>query len=311
MLRSLAGAVLVAGLALAQAEPFTFAALGDAPYNWNEHEAMGRMLDTFGREDLAFAVHIGDIKSGHSDCNDATYADRLKLLDATPVPLVPIQGDNDWTDCNRLASGGWVPEERLAKLRETFFHRPDSHGRRRMSLERQPIGRTGCCPENVRWWHEGILFVGLHVVGSSNNRGGGPEAKPEYQARNEANLQWLEEAFALADDRNAPAIVLFMHANAGLERIDRFARPYADILEVLQQKTVAFGRPVLLVHGDTHRFQFDRPWWRAKTREGVRNLQRLEVPGSPTVAWVPVRVDRASPDVFAIAAPRLAPAPPR
>jgi hypothetical protein len=91
MLRSLAGAVLLAGFALARAEPFTFAALGDAPYNWNEHEAMGRMLDTFGREGLAFAVHIGDIKSGHSDCSNATYSDRLRLLDGTPIPLVLIR----------------------------------------------------------------------------------------------------------------------------------------------------------------------------------------------------------------------------
>lgn len=311
MLRSLAGAVLLAGFALAQAEPFTFAVLGDAPYNWNEHEAMGRMLDTFGREGLAFAVHVGDIKSGHSDCSDATYADRLKLLDATPVPLVLIPGDNDWTDCDRVMSGGWVPEERLAKLRETFFHRPDSLGLQRMPLERQPVGREGCCPENVRWWREGILFIGLHVIGSSNNRGSGKDPKPEYEARNEANVLWLKEGFALARDRNAPAIVLFIHANAGLERVGRFARPYTDVLDALQNETAAFGRPVLLVHGDTHRFQFNRPWWREKTHEGVRNLLRLEVPGSPTVAWVPVRVDPTSTDVFAIAAPRLAPAPPR
>lgn len=308
MLRSLAGVALLAGLALARAEAFTFAALGDAPYNWNEHESMGRMLDTFGRESLAFAVHIGDIKSGHSDCSDATYVDRLKLLDATPVPLVLIPGDNDWTDCDRPLSGGWVPEERLTKLRAVFFSHPESLGRQRMPLERQPVGRDGCCPENVRWWREGVLFIGLHVVGSSNHRGSDKDPKPEFAARNEANMRWLRAGFAEARDRNAPGIALFIHANAGLERIGRFARPYADVLESIRDETVAFGRPVLLVHGDTHRFQLDRPWWHAKTGEGIRNLLRLEVPGSPTVGWVPVHVDPASSDVFTVTAPRFAPA---
>lgn len=311
MLRSLAAALLLTGSALSAAESFTFATLGDAPYNWNERDAMARMLDGFGREGLAFAVHIGDIKSGHSDCSDATYADRLKLLDDSPVPLVLIPGDNDWTDCNRLTSGSWVPEERLAKLREVFFVRPESLGRQRMALERQPVTAAGCCPENVRWWRNGIQFIGLHVVGSTNNRGSGQDPKPEFEARNPANVRWLQESFAMANTRGAAGVVLFIHANAHIERIGRFHRAYVDVVETLREETESFGRPVLLVHGDTHRFQIDRPWWRAKSREGIPNLQRLEVPGSPTVAWVPVHADAASVDVFTVTAPRLAPAPPR
>jgi hypothetical protein len=311
MLRRLAAAALLTGCTLSAAESFTFAALGDAPYNWNERDAMVRMLDGFSRAGLAFAVHIGDIKSGHSDCSDATYADRLKLLDDTPVPMVLIPGDNDWTDCNRITSGGWVPDERLAKLREIFFSRPESLGRQRMALERQPVIENGCCPENVRWWHEGILFVGLHVVGSANHRGSGQDPTPEFAARNPANIQWLKESFAMARNRGAPGVVLFIHANANIERVGRFHRAYVDILETLREETVLFGRPVLLVHGDTHRFRLDRPWWQAKTSAGIPNLQRVEVPGSPTVAWVPVRVDPGAVEVFTVMAPRLAPAPPR
>lgn len=311
MRRSLAAAALLTGWTLSAAESFTFAALGDAPYNWNERDAMVRMLDGFSRESVAFAVHIGDIKSGHSDCSDATYADRLKLLDDTPVPLILIPGDNDWTDCDRPTSGSWVPEERLAKLRKVFFSQPESLGRQRMPVERQPITAAGCCPENVRWWRDGIQFIGLHVVGSTNNRGTGQDPKPEFEARNGANVHWLKESFAMARTRGAAGIVLFIHANANIERVGRFHRAYVDVLETLRDETVLFGQPVLLVHGDTHRFQTDRPWWQAKTRVGIPNLQRVEVPGSPTVAWVPVRVDTRSVDVFTVMAPRLAPAPPR
>jgi hypothetical protein len=311
MHRSFAAAVLAFLALIAQAEPFMLAAMGDAPYNSGEREVFERMLDSLATEKLAFAVHIGDLKSGHSDCSDATYADRLKLFNAAPLPFILLPGDNDWIDCSRWESGGWVPEERLAKLRSVFFARPESLGRQRMPLERQPEGDAGCCPENVRWWRDGILFVAVHVVGSANNRGSGDEPKPEFVARTAANVAWLQESFRLAHERTAPAIAVFIHANPSIERVSNFRREFAAVLETLKGETTAFGRPVLIVHGDTHRFQLDRPWWRAKTREGVPNLLRVEVPGSPSVAWVPIRVDPASPEVFSVGPPRSAPPGPQ
>lgn len=312
MLPRLWPALLWLQAAAAVAAPFGFAALGDAPYHWGEREAMARMLDALAPGDLAFAVHIGDLKSGHSDCSDATYSDRLKLLDAAPLPLVYLPGDNDWTDCSRWDSGSWVPEERLAKLRTTFFGADESLGRVRLPLERQRKAQAGgCCPENARWWREGIPFATVHVVGSANNRGTDAEPRPEYVTRTAANVEWLRETFRLARERGAPGVALFIHANAGIERIGRFRPEYAPVLDVLVEETVAFSKPVLLVHGDTHRFQLNRPWSRVEGREGIPHLLRLETPGSPAVAWVPVQVDPASPDVFTVAAPRTAPAAPR
>lgn len=308
MLRSFTASLLALCALSVQAEPFTFAALGDVPYNWNEREALERMLDRMAPAKLAFAVHIGDLKSGHSDCSDATYADRLKLFDAAPLPFIYIPGDNDWLDCRRWESGGWVPEERLSKLRSLFFPRDESLGRLRIPVERQQSVDDGdCCPENVRWWRDGVPFVTLHMVGSKNNRGNDTDPKPEFVSRTAANMAWLRTTFLQAHERSAPALVLFIHANPGIERIDNFRPEFAEVLEALKNETVAFGRPVLLVHGDTHRFQFDRPWSHTKSREGVPNLLRLETPGSPSVAWVPVRVDPASAQVFTISAPRLAP----
>lgn len=311
MRRSFATAALALLALIAQAEPFMFAAMGDAPYNSGEREVFERMLDSLATEKLAFAVHVGDLKSGHSDCSDATYADRLKLFDAAPLPFIFLPGDNDWTDCSRWESGSWVPEERLAKLRSVFFARPESLGRQRMPLERQPEGDTGCCPENVRWWRDGVLFVAVHVVGSANNRGSGDEPKPEFVVRTAANVAWLQESFRLARERSAPGVAVFIHANPSVERVDNFRREFAAVLQMLKDETIAFERPVLFIHGDTHRFQLDRPWWRAKTHEGVLNLLRVEVPGSPSVAWVPIRVDPGSPEVFAVGPPRTAPPGPQ
>ena len=38
------------------------------------------------------------------------------------VVLTP--GDNEWTDCHRVAAGEYQPLERLAKLREVFYPVP-------------------------------------------------------------------------------------------------------------------------------------------------------------------------------------------
>jgi hypothetical protein len=69
------------------------------------------------------------------------------------------------------------------------------------------------------------------------------------------------------------------------------------LLAVVEEEAVAFGRPVAFVHGDTHRFRIDRP---LKTAAGqvVESFTRVEVHGSPVVAWVRGRVDPHDPRVF-------------
>lgn len=288
-------AALLAAGACAAAE-FAFAAMGDIPYNAEERVRMERLLAALAKENVAFAVHTGDVKSGQGLCADAVLADRRALLDASPVPLVLLPGDNDWTDCDRFLAGGYVPEERLAKLRELFFASAESLGRRRMALDRDAVREDGCCPENTRWWHEGVAFVALHVVGSQDNRGPGDGPKPEFTARRTAVLAWLKESFARARSRDAKAIVVLIHANPALERAT--PRPaYASFLEALRAEAEAFARPVLLVHGDTHRYRVDRPW------SGV-DLLRIEVPGSPDVAWVRVRVAPDAPAPFVVEGPK-------
>lgn len=278
------------------AAEFAFAAMGDAPYNPEERARMERMLAGLAKQPLAFAVHVGDIKSGQGLCADGVFADRRALLDTSPVPLVLLPGDNDWTDCDRFFAGGYAPEERLARLRELFFTTPESLGRRRMPLERDRIRANGCCPENARWWHQEVLFVALHVVGSRDNRGDDEQPTAEFTMRRAAVLAWLGESFAQARARQAPAAVVLIHANPSLQR----AAPhpaYASFLDALRAEARTFAGPVLLVHGDTHRHRVDRPW-------PDTDLLRLEVPGSPDVAWIRVLVRPGAPAAFVVEAPR-------
>lgn len=83
-------------------------------------------------------------------------------------------------------------------------------------------------------------------------------------------------------------------------------QPFADFQETLARRAIEFGKPILLLHGDTHTFRFDRPLTLPETGERVENVFRLEVFGAPTVGWMEVNVNTNSADVFSIS-PRVLP----
>jgi hypothetical protein len=151
-------------------------------------------------------------------------------------------------------------------------------------------------PENAFLLREQVVFVIVHVVGSKNNRRlKVPSAMREWQQRSAANRALIEAAVSAAKDADARAMVLFFHANPLFGTAEPGFRPF---LEDLGRLLGNFPRPVLAVHGDTHRFRFDQPLaGRGKTGEAGRRLWRLEVPGSPAVGgvWVTVTSDRERP----------------
>lgn len=65
-------------------------------------------------------LHLGDVKNGSSTCDDERFA-RLKALYDT---FVYTPGDNEWTGWHRANNGGYLPTERLSKLRGAFYPRP-------------------------------------------------------------------------------------------------------------------------------------------------------------------------------------------
>ena len=81
----------------------------------------------------------------------------------------------------------------------------------------------------------------------------------------------------------------------------RGLEPFHDALdEVLGQWT----RPVLLVHGDRHRFRLDRP------RPDSPSLLRVETFATRVDRWLRVSVDPADPALFRVSVERVR-VPPR
>ena len=284
-----------------KATRFEFAITGDAPYSVWEEGRFRDMVKAMNKENLAFVVHVGDFKNGGALCDDATFQDRKQMFQASRRPFIYVPGDNDWTDCHRASNGGFDPRERLAKLREMFFQGDLSLGQTPLRLERQSVDpRYSKFRENVRWSYGSVLFIGLNIPGSNNNFGRTREMDAEYRERNAANLVWMKQAFEMARQNESLGIVLSIQANPYLElppaHKDRSG--FNDFLAALEEATASFGKPVLLVHGDTHHFRIDKPRF-APGRAQLPNFTRLETFGSPYVNWVRVTVDPADPKLFA------------
>jgi hypothetical protein len=297
-------ALLLAACTTAPPAPdtFSFAVIGDIPYNDVEEKQFLAMMRALDRQALAFVVHVGDFKAGsNAPCTDEIFERRRAQLDASAHPLILTPGDNDWTDCRRETNGAMDPVERLAKLRRMFFADRRSLGRSPIDTAIQDqclapaVAGCGCAahPENRLWSQAGVRFATLNIPGSNNNMGFDAAGDEEARCRNEANRQWLERAVRESESADTRALVVAAHANPWNTR----GPVYKDFLRQMGEAASRLGKPVLFVHGDTHIFRADTPF-------PTQNPRRLETYGSPFVGWVKVSVDPGDPELFRIE-PRL------
>ena len=267
-------------------QEFEMGLIGDIPYNFEEQRKTEALFGRMNGQKLAFVVHVGDIKSGSSPCTDEIFFRERERFENSANPLVYVPGDNEWTDCDRT---GYDPVERLERLREIFFAGDESLGEETIFLTRQ----SAAYPENVRWTYGDVTFLGLNVPGGDNNRG---RTLGEYAARNEADLEWIREGFDHAQADGSSAVMIVIQANPGFELPSEVYTGYKDFLVALEEEVVAFGKPVVLAHGDTHTFRVDKPMTSSTTGERVENFTRVETFGSPDVNWVRATVNTSDPD---------------
>lgn len=279
------------------------------------------------------------------------YSQALGFFNSLDEPAVFTPGDNDWADCDRTSNGGFNSLERLQYERSVFFATDMSLGQHPMQLEVQtaplcqgttsPTGQprfaTGCV-ENRRWTFHNVTYATLNVQGSCNNLcssgagdPGGDQA--EYAAREAADEQWLQQTFDEATAQGSAAVMIIWQADPGFDMsgyqgapkrdpatlVETDANPdgFHDILSKLRNATIAFKKPVVLVHGDSHYFMADKPLLDSNGRR-IENFTRVETfgdhtfPGHPEwdtndVHWVKALVDPQSRDVFAFQ-PQIVPA---
>ena len=325
----LSGSAAILGGGELQSARFEVALIGDMPYDARHEKEFAHVMKAINAADVAFVVHNGDFwwdggswteqAGGLPPCSDETFQDRLGLAQRSRHPFIFVPGDNEWTDCHRAKPRTYDPLERLTKLRQMFFQGDQSLGQRTIRLTRQSEDtQYAKFRENVRWTYGEVLFVTLHVVGSNNNLGRTPDMDAEYAERNAANLAWLRQAFELAMRSGSKAIMMIAQADPRFENSwpadvqqrymlaglgfkspeTRRATGFDEFLAALEKETVAFGRPVVYVHGDSHLFRVDKPLVGSKSRRIIENFTRVETFGYPYTHWVRAIVDPRDPKVF-------------
>ena len=169
--------------------------------------------------------------------------------------------------------------------------------------------------ENAIWTHEEVVFGTVHMVGSANNFFiNNQERALEAIARNRANIEWIKRIFAEAEESDARAAVMALHAALFTDRRDGdFAGlavrggadgPFYWIALAIRDLGAAFGRPVLVVHGDFHTFEIDRPFTVSVGESAppkYANITRLQVYGAREIKAVRVSVEPDTPWVFSFA----------
>jgi hypothetical protein len=314
--------------------PFQFALWGDTPYSAAELAKFPALVAEINDAKVAFSVFDGDIKSGSTLCTNDVFTNAINRFETFEAPMIYVPGDNEWTDCHRINNGGFNNLERLSYMRATMFATAESFGQHKLTLEHQ--GAPGAAySENTRWTYGDIVFVGLNVPGSNNNKVNGADCfnksvrtaadcaadNVEYAARDAANIAFLKQSFELAKARNAIGVMIVFQAdpsfdlpeteNANERTCIRASTGYClattdatlaaydgynGIIAALVSETQAFDGQVVLVHGDTHFYRVDKPL--IDQAHLLPNFTRVQTFGSPNVQWVLVSVDRKSRNVF-------------
>ncbi len=302
------------------AEAFSFALWGDMPYvKNNDGPKIQALIDDINASTIEFSVFDGDIKDGSSPCNALQYTTAADRFNQFKKPMVYVLGDNEWCDCHRTNSGGYNSLERLKYLRQVMFNTPESFGQEKMELEHQGE-LAGEYAENVRWIHNNIMFVGLNIPGSNNNKVSADDCisdkttrtqtdcdadNSEYKARDAANIKFVKDSFQKAKAINSRGLVITIQADPSFdlpetksvnERMLPGFDGYTAFLDVLAEETSHFVGEVLLVHGDVHFFKVDKPL--LDQAHLIKNFTRVETFGSPNVHWVKVSVNPEGRNLF-------------
>lgn len=219
----------------------TFSVMGDIPYTVEEADLLKEQVAGLPDES-EFLVHVGDIKPGFFPCLNLMYQGVADSLKESDVPVFIIPGDNEWNDCPR-------PEAGKAHWRRNFasFEKHWDH-----DFE---VSRQDDYPENFAFVHQRVLFIGINLLG------GRVLDQDEWDARLEADADWVQSQ---VETRHAEADHLVLYAHAGPSEKQKI---FFDRFE----KTARwFTKPVLLIHGDGHRWRSDQPF-------DLGNIYRVQV----------------------------------
>jgi len=295
----------------------TLAVIGDTPYGTAKLAEFPTLVNRINADPaVSLVAHLGDIKSGSTVCSDAYFARVRALFDTFEDPVVYTPGDNEWTDCHRTNNGAYFPPERLDAVRRTFFPVPGQTlgATKKQVLTQASQPGLSSFVENTMWSQSQVVFATLNLPGSNNDlvpwtnvtREQADQQPAEYSGRLVADLLWMIDTFTRATSEDAKGIVLLVQADMW-DTAESDLSGFVPVVALLGALAQNYGRPVLLLEGDSHVFRVDHPLtpgdplYDLQPVSGVSapNLTRIVVEGStnPT-EYLRLTVDPNTPTVF-------------
>jgi hypothetical protein len=242
----------------------TFYAMGDVPYAPKEDAILPKQIVELPK-DAEFVIHVGDIKSGATACDEAVYIKVHGMLSKSTAPVFIIPGDNEWNDC--------ANPDQAWKYWDKYFMRFDRRWQHGL-----PVFRQLEHEENFSFVKGNVLFLGLNIVG------GRVHDAAEWKQRHADNLDWVRRNLRKYGG-DVSSLVIFGHAKPNPTHND-FFEPFSKI-------ATKFEKPILYLQGDGHRWIHDRPF-------AAKNILRLQVDQGGIAPPLQVRVtnDPANPFQF-------------
>jgi hypothetical protein len=320
-------------------DTLTLAVFGDWPYGDVLLKSAQLLLNSVNADPkVRLALHVGDIHSGSQPCTGAglstlpagslpAYNQQIfNLFEQFKAPLVYTPGDNEWTDCHKTKqSNSGAPLNELAAVRSLFFPTPGQtlglHKKRVLS-QAEHFSRVHPTDaqfvENVMWEDSQVMFVTVNMPGSNNDglKWTAPYTDETARTRESAQrtlagIRWLQAAFAKAEEEDAKAVLIGLQADmfdpAALVTGADGLGNYATFVHELASLALHFGRPVLLINGDSHVLGSDRPLADPTSATGkiygtpaVSNLTRITVQGSTSAPaeWLRLTIKPRTTEVF-------------
>lgn len=251
-----------------------FDVIGSVPRKASELTALRPLIDAANRSPALFTSIVGSPLEAGSLYGE----ERLQLLEQfiarfhKPVIYTPC-GD-EWFNETDCAAG----INQLIDLRHRLWSStPATFGAYHFIQQRNARGLD--YPENRYWCIDNVALCTLHTTRHNDHSALDAFYSDEFSERNQANLDWLTQAFSAARRSECVGLVVITHANLWQEA-DRSSglRP---LLRALKRESKRFEGWVLVVHGSQRRLVLDQPCADTRSEErGFNHLFRLGVMGN-------------------------------
>ncbi len=214
----------------------TFTAMGCGPYsNYSLKQLESHLKGKRKPKSSRFSVHLGDIFNGkqrQSTLQD--YQDIASLFQASEKnPFFFLLGDNDWNDQLKPSQSWAFWQQTIGPLNSIDY-------------PGYTLSNQAARPENFSFKKRGVRFIGINQVG------GAIHDPTEWANRIADNGQWIKDMLGNKEDKVIAAVIL-AHASA-----DVFEHA---LVSDLQSAARAFGKPILFLHADGHKWEVEQGKW--------------------------------------------------